>query len=145
MMYHNNKAMIAIFFLFISIVVQNTTSCKIDLNSNKIEWKLCQSQNINNLKHISFNKFLNTTTYQDECFPAIVPLGWVAQSYEDGSLSATTVKMMPKTRSGRRPANSVGGVAVVYVFVLVFELLANLSFGVFGDIRLLHGDDVCIL
>ena len=74
MMYHNNKAIIAIFFLlFISIVVQNTTSCKIDLNSNKIEWKLCQSQNINNLKHISFNKFLNTTTYQDECFPAIVP------------------------------------------------------------------------
>ena len=75
MMYNNNKAIIAIFFLFISIVVQNTTSCKIDLNSNKIEWKLCrQSQNINNLlKHISFNKFLNTTTYQDECFPAIVP------------------------------------------------------------------------
>jgi len=73
-MYNNNKAIIAIFFLFISIVVQNTTSCKIDLNSNKIEWKLCQSsQNINNLKHISFNKFLNTTTYQDECFPAIVP------------------------------------------------------------------------
>ena len=62
-----------VFFLLLLVVTfSDCKSCRVDINSTQIEWKLCHSA-IQNNRYISFNNFSDTSAYQNECIPATVP------------------------------------------------------------------------